>query len=188
MSEPVLVALCGSAGALQPLKQFFACTPLDHACYIILHHFPIDQQSRLTDILEPYTRLTLRIATEGAPLRGNVVYVEPMGTYITIDQDRIRLVNRNERSNRSIDTFLASLSAAVATRTIAILLSNSGTDGLAGARRLKSLGGHVFAQAPETADHRGILYNAEELEIIDEVLSPAELPKAVSTYAASIMK
>jgi chemotaxis response regulator CheB len=65
MTKHYIVAIGGSAGALQPLYAFFDQRPLEEASYIIIRHFPNNSQSELKQLLEYHRKLKVLDACEG---------------------------------------------------------------------------------------------------------------------------
>ena len=79
----------------------------------------------------------------------------------------------------TIDGFLESLAADLGKRAIAIVLSGTGSDGAAGAMRVKQHGGLVFAQDPTTAEHDGMPQAAIWTGAVDHVLPAEQIAQAI---------
>jgi len=63
-----------------------------------------------------------------------------------------------------------------------VVLSGTGSDGSQGARAVKSEGGIVVAQTPESAEYDGMPHNAISTGVVDYVLPPEEMPAQLISY------
>jgi two-component system CheB/CheR fusion protein len=79
-----------------------------------------------------------------------------------------------------IDFFMQSLARWAQDRAIGVILSGTASDGSAGIREIKALGGITIAQKPETARHDGMPRAAISTGMVDLVLSPSEIGEQLS--------
>jgi chemotaxis response regulator CheB len=70
-------------------------------------------------------------------------------------------------------------------RAIAIVLSGAGSDGTLGVKAIKSEGGMVMAQDPETAKHSSMPCSAVATGVVDFVLPVDSMPKKLLEYATA---
>jgi len=142
--------LTGSSCWARPLPS-----DLDAAVVVVLHLLA-DHRSLLPQILERRTELPVSHARDGDVLEAGRVYVAPPDAHLAIDpvDRRVRLEETEPlRFHRpSIDRAFETAAGAFGRSTIAVVLTGTGSDGTAGAVRVRELGGTVFAQeAPEFA-------------------------------------
>ena len=75
----------------------------------------------------------------------------------------------------SINQFLISLAAEEGDAAIGIVLSGTGSDGVAGLRAIQAAGGFTLAQRPDSAKYDGMPRAAIEAGVVDHVLTPEEI-------------
>jgi two-component system CheB/CheR fusion protein len=75
----------------------------------------------------------------------------------------------------AVDYFLRSLAADEGEHAVAVILSDTGTDGALGAKAVKEAGGLVVAQDPHTAEHDGMPRRAIETGVVDLVVTPEQI-------------
>ena len=87
-----------------------------------------------------------------------------------------------------IDYFLHSLAASAQDRAIGVILSGTASDGTAGVREIKAVGGITIAQHPETAKYDGMPRAAIASGFVDLVLSPPKSPPSSSSIIRHPLK
>lgn len=153
-----LVVVGSSAGGIDALSTFVSTLPADFPAPIVLaQHLDPSRPSHLADILGRRSTLPVRTAGEHEPLEPGVVYVVPANRQVEISDSEITLQDENVgRFRPSIDRLLTSAADVYGERLIAVILSGSGSDGAAGARAVKKVGGTVIIQDPDTATYPGM--------------------------------
>jgi two-component system CheB/CheR fusion protein len=147
---------------------------MQEACFVIAQHLSPHHVSLLTTLLARETTMPVVQVDGRSDLLGGVVYVTPPGRNIIHEQNRFVLQPTLERGpKQSIDTLLFSLAANAPTRSVAVILSGSGSDGSLGCRQLKSAGGTVIVQDSKTAKYPSMPQGALSATTVDTVL-PAE--------------
>jgi len=146
-----LVAFGSSAGGLQVYQ-----TLLQHlepaAAYVICQHLSPVHDSMLVEILSRSVSLPVCPIVDRAPIERGCVYIAPPNTDVEIAEGVFRLVEVTEPGPRpSIDRFLKSASRWFGERLVAVQLSGTGSDGVAGSRAVRAAGGRIMVQAPGTA-------------------------------------
>jgi two-component system CheB/CheR fusion protein len=185
-SDYPIVAIGSSAGGLPALIAFFeASTGESEACFLVAGHFPAGPESHLVEILHSHTRLPIRNASHGTPLEPGAVLVVPPGTLAECRDGHLELQTtpHDHTAPLLVDTLLHSLALVHPERSIAVILSGSGSDGALGARELKDAGGIVLVQTPESARFAGMPDSAILTGAADFVAEPAELAHRVQDLA-----
>jgi chemotaxis response regulator CheB len=191
MQNRFVVAIGFSEGGLEPLLTFFHHTPHDHATYIILRHVPLEQKSHLHEILKAHSKLDIFEVQGKTPIARDAVYMPPPSMYITIRGNDLYLEKRIEHGpfpNKSIDIFLESLAKSKKKRSIGILLSGGGDDGVDGIKKVKEAGGLVIVQEPATCQYKHLPSLAIKNGGVDYILSPSEMPGVIVHHVDTFLK
>lgn len=181
----VIVGLGASAGGLEALKAFFrAMPPKTGLVFVVVVHLDPTHESLLPELLANVTGLTVAHAEDRQPLEADHVYVIPPNRTLTIDQGLVRVREVADRGGLRgvIDHFFRSLAVAEGERAVAVVLSGTGTEGTVGARSVKSEGGLVIAQAPETASQPGMPASVIATGLVDVVAAPEKMPEIILAY------
>jgi chemotaxis response regulator CheB len=152
---PHYVGIGASAGGLPALCEFFDHLPADtNAAFFIVTHLYSNYPSRLNDIIQQHTRMSVLRVSGDMEIRPNTVYILIENTVMTIDDQRVTTRKRgpSEIINRAIDIFLTSLALNYKEKALGIVLSGTGKDGTAGAIRIKENGGNVLVQDPGSTE------------------------------------
>lgn len=188
-----VVALCGSAGALDAFEKFFAHLPAQTgiAFVVVLHRLPDPEQGEaLTQVLQRFTPLPVAEAHDGLRVRPNHVYVIPPAYDLSLLHGSLFLLKPTQPAGRRqpIDFFLQTLAKDVGDRAVCIICSGLGTDGTIGLKLVMENFGMVMAQAPETAAFDVMPRAALATEFVDFVLPPSSCPPSCSTTSSSRWK
>ncbi len=153
-----LVVVGSSAGGIDALSTLVANLPPDFpAPLVIAQHLDPSRPSHLGDILGRRSTLPVRTAADRESLEPGVVYVVPSNRNVQISDSEIKLPEESPgRFKPSIDLLLSSAAEVYGERLIAVILSGTGSDGAAGARAVKRVGGTVIIQDPNTATYPGM--------------------------------
>ncbi len=172
-----LVAIGASAGGLDALERLFDALPSDTgACFIVIQHLSPDHKSMMDNLLARHTRMPVLVATHRTPLAPNHVFLIPPAMHMTVADGRLHLVRKPPTGlSLPIDVFFRSAAAAQGDRTIAVVLSGTGSDGARGVQTVNEGGGLVMVQDPQSAKFDGMPRSAIATGLADDVLAPLEL-------------
>src|SRR5262245_11694694 len=178
-----IVAVGASAGGLEAFSQV-----LEHLerkpdiAFIFVQHLSPQHSSALPELLGPKTNLSVVQATNGIAIAPNHVYVIPPNVHMDVVEGKLHLMPRpTDRSQFTpIDFFFQSVARWARDRAIGVIISGTASDGSAGIREIKTLGGITIAQKPETARHDGMPRAAIATGMVDLVLSPQEIAENLS--------
>ncbi len=183
-----VVGIGGSAGSLQPLQTFLATLAADSgAAYVIVTHHPQGERSLLPDILARQTALPVQMVEAGEALAPDRIYVAlPDDGWVLSRGQLVRSrevgASAERRPPHPIDAFFRSLAEEAGEGALAVLLSGTGSDGALGVQAIKSQGGMIMAQDPETAEFGDMPANAIATGQVDYVLPPPDLPATLVGY------
>ncbi|MBU3004599.1 chemotaxis protein CheB [Paraglaciecola arctica] len=173
------VAVGASAGGLEALNEFVSVLP-KHApmAYMIVQHLSPDFDSLMDQLLQRRTDLKICTATDGLEIEANTIYLMPPRTNMLMAEGKLILVDQvpHQGSNFPIDVFFRSVAAAAQHRSVAVILSGTGSDGSRGIKDVKEAGGLTVVQDPEEAQFDGMPNCAIQTQLIDAVMLAAEIP------------
>ncbi|MEO0848313.1 MAG: chemotaxis protein CheB [Cyanobacteria bacterium J06648_1] len=183
-SDYFVVGIGASAGGLHALEEFFEHLNSDTgAAFVVVQHLSPDFKSLMKELLARCTRMEIYRVTEGMELQPNSIYLIPPGKNLVLEQNKLHLLEQKDRQNGElnfpIDVFFESLALAKETRSIAIVLSGTGSDGTKGLRAVDRAGGFTLVQDPATAEFDGMPRSAITTGIVARILTPAQLAQVV---------
>ncbi len=187
-AEFSIVGIGASAGGLAAFEAFFSAMPADvdtGMAFVLVQHLAPDHKSILTEIIRRYTRMQVSEVVDGMKVEPNCAYIIPPNRDMAFMNGSLQLLEPSSpRGQRlPIDFFFRSLAADQHERAICIVLSGTGSDGTLGVRAIKGEGGMVMAQKPESTEYDGMPCSAIATGLVDYVLSPAEMPAQLVSYA-----
>ncbi|MGM0490712.1 MAG: chemotaxis protein CheB, partial [Planctomycetota bacterium] len=181
-----VVGIGASAGGLNAMIGLFDAEPALHGmAMVIVQHLDPKSESHLVALLTQHTSLTVRPAQDGLEVAPDHVYVCVPNRDLVVRDGRFRLLDlETERSHRHpIDRFFDSLALAYGDRGIAVILSGAASDGSRGISAIKSAGGMVIVQDPETAEFDGMPRSAIHTGLVDLVLPVEKIPEVLGRLA-----
>ena len=173
-----VVAIGASAGGIEPLCELVSrLEPGTGACYVVIQHLAPDRDSRLHELLDARTAMSVAQIRDGDPVRPDTVVLVPPGNSAVLEGATLRLAPRDpaEPVFRPIDRFFASVAASRGRDGYCVVLSGTGTDGAAGLKEVKTAGGYAIAQEREGARFPGMPDSAVATGMVDLVLSAKEI-------------
>ncbi|MCH7411766.1 ATP-binding protein [Belliella sp. DSM 111904] len=177
------MAIGASAGGMEAIHSLFDKTEVDGAAYVIIQHLSPKHKSFMAETLTKHCKLKIFTAENGMIVNPNCVYLLPKGKNMTIKNRRLYLTNSlGKQPNTAVDMFLDSLGNDCGSKSIAIILSGTGTDGTKGIRSIKQNGGFVIVQNPESSKFDGMPKSAIESGDVDVICPPELIPEAVISY------
>src|SRR5262249_4713631 len=174
----VIVGVGAAAGGLEAFSQVLQALPKDPGlAFVLVQHLAPQHESALAVLLSGRTNLPVVQATEDVRVERNHVYVIPPNVQMGIRDDHLHLLPRpSDRTQYTpIDSFLRSLAESHQERAMAVILSGTASDGTAGVREVKAVGGITIAQKPESAKYDGMPRAAIATGVIALVLPPADI-------------
>jgi two-component system, chemotaxis family, CheB/CheR fusion protein len=173
-----IVCIGASAGGMEAIHELFDNMPQNTGfSFIVIQHLSSDHKSLMAELLSKHTTMNVVEAKDKTPVTPNSVYVIPNNRNITIRNKELLLTGREEgrTPNMAIDIFLHSLARDAGEKSIAVILSGTGTDGTKGIAEIKKAGGLVFVQDPSTAKFDGMPHSAIASGKMDFILSPESI-------------
>src|SRR6266487_2581854 len=188
-SQPALpfpvVCVGASAGGLEAFTQLLGALPTDTGmAFVLITHLSPSHASHLAEILSRATQMPVTEVKDEALVQPNCVYVIPPDSSMIIAKGSLQLLPRHTVDGRHhpIDVFLESLAHDQRHKSIAIILSGTGSDGTQGMDEIKAAGGITFAQ-DESAAYEGMPRSAAMAGAVDFRLAPADIARELGKIA-----
>jgi two-component system, chemotaxis family, CheB/CheR fusion protein len=184
-TEPTVIGIGASAGGLAALKTFLSYVPEDSGLtFVVVVHLSPDHESHLAELLQPQVHVPVQQVVETIPLEANHVYVIPPNANLNAIDTHLRLSKLEERRQERapIDHFFRTLASAHDGRSIAVVLTGTGSDGTLGIKDVKARGGLVIVQDPNEAEYDGMPQSAIATGMADFILPLAEIPAAILRF------
>ena len=179
------VGIGASAGGLEAIDTFFKnMSPNSGCAFIVVQHLSPDHKSLMAELLSKRSDMPVNRAEEGMVVEANHVYLIPPNYDLRIFHGKLLLTEQNRQGgiNLPIDIFLASLAEDQADKSVAIILSGTGSDGTRGVRAIKEKVGMVMVQNEESAAFDGMPRSAIATGLVDYILAPEEMPAQLISY------
>ena len=183
-----VVGIGASAGGLEAIESFFDHLPdRTGAAYIVIQHLSPDFKSLMDQLLARHTSMQIHRAEDGMKVEPDNVYLIPPRKNMRIEQQCLRLTEQSKDRTPPlpIDIFLTSLAQESAERSIAVVLSGTGSDGSTGVRAIKEAGGIVLVQDTASAKFDGMPAAAVNTGAADLVLTPQQMGPKIANYISS---
>lgn len=181
--DPFIIAIGASAGGMEAIHLLFDHTPEDGVAYVIIQHLSPDYKSFMSELLAKHSRLKIVVAENDMFVEPNHVYLMPQGKNMTIKNLKLFLTDlKPYQPNKSIDIFFDSLAESHKEKSIAVILSGTGTDGTKGIAAIKRNGGFVIVQDPQSAKFEGMPKSAIDSGNVDVILTPDLIPEEIIAY------
>ena len=183
--RPFVVGVGASAGGLEAIERVFERMPADTGmAFVIVQHLSPDFKSVMNEVLARWTTMRIHYAENGLRVEANSIYLIPPKKEMVISDGRLLLTDKDAEAPLSlpIDHFLRSLGQDCQQRSIAIILSGTGSDGSRGVVDVHESGGLVISQSEETAKFDGMPRAARESGVVDLVLAPEDVPSVLENY------
>lgn len=179
----VVVGASGGEG-LEQIRALLLALPtdLDAAVLIVLHR-PIDQPSRLKDVLARASRLPVRIAVQGEPLQTGVCCIGEPAEHLTVGARCTAALQHDcGLHNRTIDLLFDSAAATAGARVVGVILAGSLSDGAHGLAAIRDAGGAALVQDPRRVQYAGMPQAALDAVPEAEVFaSPRQIARRLAT-------
>jgi len=183
-----VVGIGASAGGLEALQEFLTFLPSNTGmAFVIIQHLAPDHKSLLAEILGKYSSMPVMEIQDGMTVERNHIYMIPPKYNVEIVAGVLRLHEYDPRLiNHPIDVFFRSLASAYENRSVAVILSGTGSDGTNGIRSIKEQNGVIIVQSPESAKFDGMPRNAISTGFVDLIQKPDSIARELGHIAASM--
>jgi len=180
-----VVCIGASAGGLEALQHFFDMMPASTGlAFVVVQHLSPDFRSMMDELLARHTAMRIHRVEDGMHIERDSIYLIPPRKEMVISNGRLLLTDKDPSQAMSlpIDLFLRSLAQERGDRSVAVILSGTGSDGSRGIRKIHEAGGLVMVQSEESANFDGMPRSAIDTGVADLVLHPRDMPQALLKF------
>jgi two-component system CheB/CheR fusion protein len=184
-SNVQVVGIGASAGGLEALELFLRAVPKDTGlAFVIIQHLDPDRKDMMVEILQQSSAIPVIQVTDQLRVEANKVYVIPPNSDISILHGVLHLLEPVESRGLRlpIDFFFRSLADDQHDRSIAVILSGMGSDGVLGLRAIRAKAGVGFVQSPDSAKFDSMPRSAIDAGLADTIAAAEDLPTKILSY------
>ncbi|HVJ38560.1 MAG TPA: CheR family methyltransferase [Stenotrophomonas sp.] len=182
-----VVGLGASAGGVEALEGFFRSLPEKPGmAFVVVTHLSPAHPSQLPRILARFTDMPVHVATDGAVLQPNEIYVAPEGVVLGMAARKLRVNPLGPRREpKPIDVFFSELAKDAQELAVGIILSGGDGDGTLGLKAIQECAGLTLAQSDGRfgPSHPDMPDTAIASGFADFALSVEEMGPRVAAFA-----
>ena len=190
VAPPKLCAIGASTGGPPAIHQVLsALDPTLALGIIITQHMPAKFTKAFAERLARTTPWTVREAEPGDTVTAGVALLAPGSHSLIVKREGTQLKadllpqQPDDRFVPSVDRMLESVARlSDVSSVIAVILTGMGGDGGRGVKAIKSAGGRVLAEAPETAVIFGMPEEAIRTGAVDEIVPLGQVADAIAKF------
>lgn len=183
----LIIGIGASAGGLDAFRAFFSKIPKNTGiAFVLLPHLDPSHHSLMAPLLASKINMPVIEAKDDMIVEADYVYILPPGKEITITDLHLHLneITLPRQRWTAIEHFLSSLAKDQAERSVAIILSGTGSHGTLSFREIKLAGGMILAQDPTTTPHNQMPQSAINTGLVDLIVAPEDMPAILIEYAS----
>lgn len=181
-----IVAIGVSTGGPPAVQKVLTALPADFpAPILIAQHMPAAFTGPFAARLNNLCKITVKEAEHGEKLRDGVAYISPGGRHMTIEarlSNRSVVISDEPKSalyKPSANELIGSVGEKTGSRSLGVVLTGMGSDGLAGAKILKAKGGRMLAQNEASCVVYGMPKAIVDGGLADEILDINDIAPAI---------
>lgn len=174
-----IVAIASSAGGIVALGRVLGGMPAGLTVpVVVVQHLDPRHESVIAEVLGRRARLKIKLAEAEERAEPGFVYIAPPDRHLLVGQQGTLTLSSSALVHflrPSADLLFESVAGAYGSGAIACVLTGTGSDGAMGVRAVKSRGGTVIVEDPESAEFRGMPDAAVATGAVDFVLPLDEI-------------
>jgi two-component system chemotaxis response regulator CheB len=177
-----VVVIGTSTGGPPALQAIIPKLPSGLASSIlVVQHMPVGFTRSLADRLASRSVLPVREAEDGDSVSPGVVLIAPAGRHMKVQRRgnaaRVWLDDepRSALHRPSVDVLMSSVAKAYGPRSLGVVLTGMGSDGVEGLRAIRQTGGRTFAESEESCVIYGMPKAAVEAGVVDRSVPLARM-------------
>lgn len=166
-----------TGGPLSLQKVIPQLNPSMHIPMFIVQHMPPKFTKSLAERLNSLSQVTVKEAEDGEIVKNGFVYIAQGGKHMTIEKDssnvkiKISDLPADTLYKPCVDVMINSVINVYGSKTLGVIMTGMGKDGLLAIQRLKSIGGSSLAQ-----DELSCVVYGMPKAIVDHGAADAVLP------------
>ncbi|MGC9976480.1 MAG: chemotaxis protein CheB, partial [Syntrophales bacterium] len=186
----IVVGVGAPAGSQKSLQKLFSKMPTERGvAFVLILHTGRGKESLYTRTLKKQTALAVVEAEDDMPVLADRIHVVPPDKFLNITAGRLTLQEQVlcNGLRMPIDHFFCSLAVDQRHRSIAILLSGRGSDGILGLSEIKAAGGRTIVQDPGGAKRPNMSQGAIDAGVAETALPAAGMAEALMNLAEQVI-
>lgn len=185
-----IVAIIGNAGGPRSLERLFKAWPAsDLASIFVLQAVPKGYEAALLRRINYIGGVPICDAIDGATINPGRALLLPMGQRMEFLATRhIRLIPSARQNDPLADDVLVQLASRFGPEVVAIFISGTGNDGLAGAAAVQQAGGAVLVESESSATVPELARRLRSAGLVDGEAVAEHLPAASAAFGSHIRK
>ncbi|HWV86132.1 MAG TPA: chemotaxis-specific protein-glutamate methyltransferase CheB [Capillimicrobium sp.] len=184
-----LVVIASSTGGPRALADLMPQLPARlGAGTLMVQHMPAGFTASLAQRLDRASKLTIKEAAGNELIDPGVALLAPGGSHLRLVEGRRAKLSDAPAIGAlrpRADLTIQDAAAAFGERTLLVVLTGMGRDGLDGAREVKRRGGRVLVEAESSCTVYGMPRAIAEAGLADAVLDLRDLPRAIIQEAGA---
>ena len=190
--QPLIVGIAAGRAdhpGLAPLLSQLSAVP-DLAVIICLARQEASEDERLIEALLHAANTPAALVTDGGDLLAGQIYLVPSGLLVTVDKGTLQCrCSPDSFGNQGrIDSLLVSIADQYRERTVAVVLSGTGSDGTLGATAVKEQGGLALAEQEPDAAEMPPTADGAARTAADHVLPMAQIAGRIIHHAECVAR
>jgi two-component system chemotaxis response regulator CheB len=184
-----VVVIASSTGGPRALAELMPKLPARlGAGTLMVQHMPAGFTASLAQRLDRSSKLTVKEATGGELLDPSVALLAPGGSHLRLVDGRKTQLSDAPAIGAlrpRADLTIQDVAEAFGERTLLVVLTGMGRDGLDAARVVKQRGGRILVEAESSCTVYGMPRAIAEADLADAVLDLRDLPAAIAQEAGA---
>ena len=179
-----IVAIGASTGGPQAIQYILKSLPDAFDLPILItQHMPPGFTRAFAERLNNLTRFSVKEAENAEELRPSTVYICPGQRHLTVRRLRGNIIiqllkpTKKDRYVPSVDRMFESVAEIYKNRSIGVILTGMGNDGLQGCKKIHDSGGYIIAESEDSAVVYGMPREVIEAGLADASVKLKEIPE-----------
>jgi two-component system chemotaxis response regulator CheB len=162
-------------------RELLSHLPADFpAAIVVVQHIPAGFTEVLAAQLDRQVPIQVKEAAPGDRLEAGLALIAPADHHLLLKSNASITLTQGPEINGhrpSIDVTMQSIAQVCGSRTVGVVLTGMGSDGVLGLAEIRAKGGQTFAQDAATCVIDGMPRRAVERGVVDRVGSPVEIAR-----------
>ncbi len=185
-----IVAVASSAGGITALGRVLGGFPAQMPVpIVVVQHLDPRHETIIAEVIRRRTSLEAKLAIDGERIVAGKIHIAPPNRHLLVNSDRSLSLTSSELVHfvrPSADLLFESVAASYGSAALACVLTGSGSDGAMGATAIKSRGGSVIVQDPQSAEFKGMPEAAVAAGVADFVLPLEEIAPVICRLVGAV--
>jgi two-component system, chemotaxis family, protein-glutamate methylesterase/glutaminase len=180
-----ILSIGASTGGPPALQHILGSLPMDFPVPVVIaQHMPKLFTQSFAQRLDGLSRIKVKEAEDKEPLRPGVALIAPGDSHMGLRQRGREIVvdlrsNGNYIYRPSVDLLMSTVALVYGARSVNVILTGMGNDGLAGMKEVKEKAGFIIAQDEETCVVYGMPRAVVNARLADLVLPLDKIPEEI---------